>query len=361
MKYSKEDLRNFTLFLSRQKGIGPITFAQLLTHYDSVQNLLKAYLEKDISFVKNYVDFEQILNLKIVGELQKLNINFKCVWEEDYPKNLKNIADPPIVIFYKGEWDSHVLNNSLSVVGTRKATSYGSKIIKNFVPKLVEAGFSIVSGMAFGVDKLAHLSTIEASGKTIAVLASSVHTATPVNNKDVYDKILSSGGLILSEYAPDVEIVPGLFASRNRIVAGLTLGTLIVEAGAKSGALITGDLAFNYNRDVFAVPGMLDNSLSEGCNKIIKEGKAKLVQDASDILIEYGFSLSESANSYNDKIKSLTNEELEVYNSILFSPKFLEEIAMDIKKDVAKVVLQCTLLEVKGIVSKSNLGKYMVA
>lgn len=347
------DLREFTLRLSRVPGIGPKTFQLLIERYGNVSDI---YSNLDKIKLKNLSVLDSI---KINDTLISRDINYVCVWEDTYPLNLKQVSDPPIVLFYKGNLDQKI-DRSFSIVGTRDITSYGKKYAAKFAADLTDRGYSIISGMAFGVDRAAHESCLNSRGYTVAVLASSVDEPSPQNNSDIYQRILDNDGLILSETAPGEEIGPGNFPNRNRIIAGLGLGTIVVEAAEKSGSLITADLALGYGRDVFAIPGNLDNIESQGTNSLIRDSKAKLVKNIDDILIEYGV-LAIVDENHNLENKNLSLQEKEIYNSILTEAKLVEEIAKLTKKDIQEVISLCSILELKGAIAKHESGKFYIS
>ncbi|MEK7195038.1 MAG: DNA-processing protein DprA, partial [Patescibacteria group bacterium] len=205
-----------------------------------------------------------------------------------FPKRLAEIPDFPKKLFCRGNTDL-LTSECFAVVGTRKMTSYGRQAVGHLVPSLVRAGFTIVSGLALGVDAAAHESTLDVGGPTIAVLGSGVNNECigPRSNFKLAMRILDQGGLIISEYESGDPAFKGSFPMRNRIISGLSVGTLVIEADEKSGSLITGRLAAEQNRDVFAVPGNIFSPLARGTNWLLKQG-AKLVTAPDDILFGYG-------------------------------------------------------------------------
>lgn len=211
------------------------------------------------------------------------------LWGDDaYPALLKEISDPPLVIFVKG--NERVLNDpqlKIGVVGSRKNTSYGAYTIKKIVSPLSKNNVTIVSGLAYGIDALAHKQAIEDHAQTVGVLGGGVDHIYPAAHKDLYRSVMEHG-CILSEYLPDVKPLPRYFPQRNRIISGLSHGVLVVEATAKSGSLITARRALSQNREVFAVPGSIQSIYSEGTHHLIQNG-AKLVTTHTDILDEFSW------------------------------------------------------------------------
>lgn len=213
--------------------------------------------------------------------LRQKRIKYLTYFDSMYPPLLKEVFQPPWVLFLRG--DRSLLNHpSLAVVGTRKASSYGKMAIKTLIPNLVEKGLSIVSGMALGIDTLAHEAALESDGGTVAILGSGIDVIYPRQNRGLYERLLRKG-LVVSEYPPETPPHPGFFPQRNRIIAGLSYGVLVVEAAHKSGSLITAQIALESGREVFAVPGSIFSDHSVGTNRLIQQQGSKLVLSAEDI------------------------------------------------------------------------------
>lgn len=218
--------------------------------------------------------------------LDKHHIQIVTVADLTYPTYLKNIFLPPPILYVQGAV-SILTTPSLGVVGSRKATSYGKMCVEHLLPPLVHAGITIVSGGAYGIDAYAHRHTLELQGITVAVLGSGLLRPYPRENKNLFEHIVQRGGAIISPFALQAEAQQWTFPVRNRIIAGLSQGTLVVQAAASSGALITARYALDENRQVFAVPGSIFEEVSAGCHALLQEG-AILVKDGSDILKEWG-------------------------------------------------------------------------
>ena len=214
--------------------------------------------------------------------------------DSDYPPLLRATHLPPRVLYYQGAAPSTGV--CLAIVGSRVANEYGKRTVETLVPKFVEAGYTIVSGGALGIDTYAHQVTVDCGGKTVAVLGSGLNHWYPSGNKKLFESIIEKGGTILSPFEPTMGPRPFNFPARNRIISGLSRGCLVVQAAEKSGALITARFALDQGRDVFAVPGHIDDPLSAGCHKLIQDG-AKLVRNAWDILIEHGIEIPHSIES----------------------------------------------------------------
>ncbi len=216
--------------------------------------------------------------------MQTINIK-----DKNYPELLKEIYDPPQTLYVNGQLKAKE-KYPLAVVGTRKVSLYGQKTTRSLVKTLAQAGFTIISGLALGVDGIAHQTTLDVGGRTIAVLGSSLDIIYPSSHQQLAQKIIESNGVIVSEYEPKTRPSKWTFPARNRIVAGLSLGTLVIEAPKKSGALITARFALEQGREVFAVPGSVYNKNSDGCNLLIKMG-AKPVTKPEDILESFNLKL----------------------------------------------------------------------
>lgn len=274
-----------------------------------------------------------------------------------YPNLLAEIHDPPGRLYCRGNVE--LLNSPcLAVVGSRKITDYGRRAVGHFVPELASQGFTIVSGLALGVDAAAHEATLSSGGRTIAVLAGGVGDADiyPRSNYHLAKKIIRGGGLIVSECPNGTKPAKYMFPARNRIISGLSQGVLVVEADEKSGALITADFAVNEGRDVFAVPGSIFSPRSSGPNKLIRLG-AKSVASPSDILIEYGVEIASRKPAL-----STANPDERAILEILIKKEVvgLDELANDLPNQSTSVILShLSEFELKGLIKRRSDGKYI--
>jgi DNA processing protein len=233
----------------------------------------------------------------ICNECGKKNIGILSYWDDQYPKFLKEIFKPPVVLYCKGNLSE---NKSIAIVGTRKSEKKSSDIARRLSYELSQAGFTIVSGMAIGIDREAHLGALKNNGSTIGVLANGIDIVYPAYNKDIYSAILKSEkSSMISEYPPGIFAGKWTFVRRNRIISGLALGTVVVKAAKQSGALITAHHALEQNREVFVCPGLSFDSSYEGCNELIKSG-AILVSNTEDILREL--------SDYKDRIAAVEDK-----------------------------------------------------
>lgn len=233
--------------------------------------------------ILKFNDWDQVD--QIIEKSRKIDARIITFLDAVYPPLLRQIYDPPMLLWIKGS--AEVLETpGIAIVGTRRATRYGLDKAEEFTKALVRNGLTIVSGLALGVDAAAHKATLAAGGKTVAVLGSGIDNIYPSKNKGLAKDIIDQGGAVITEFEPGANPDAGNFPVRNRVVSGLTLGTLVVESGIKGGSMITARSAVDQNREVFAIPHSLDNQNGIGCNAIIKRGWGKLVQQVDDILVE---------------------------------------------------------------------------
>lgn len=343
------------------EGIGPARFKKLFFYFKNLENAWRAGIQ----------DLEQSgLDKKICEKILKLRpaISPDKEWEKltaekitaitfndkNYPKLLKQIYDPPAILYIKGNLDS-AIDMPLAVVGSRKVSTYGLQVIKDIVGALARSGLSIVSGMAYGVDTAAHETAISNGAKTVAVLASGLDSYNLSPRKQIAEKIIANGALI-SEYPFGKPAKKHHFPLRNRIVAGLVPAVLVIEAREKSGAMITPRLALEANRDVFAVPGSIYSPGSVGTNNLIKQG-AKAVTSHQEILEELGLTKIEECTN-NKNIVSASDDEKTILSLLSAEPLHIDAIAEKTQNDASKISGLLTLMEIKGIIKNLGSGNY---
>ncbi len=353
--------RKFYLAFSNFPGIGPILFTKLLKEFGSAKDawtateasllpLLKPKLTE--KFIATRKDFDPE---KYEEKLVKQKINYICLFEKNYPARLKTIKNPPIILYSKGKMVFNSEQKFLAVVGTRKVTSYGKNVTEMFASKLAEQGMIIVSGLAIGVDSAAHTACLDSHGITVAVLGNGVDICFPRENQKVYDRIVSEGGVIISEYPPGQEPTVGSFPARNRIVAGMSDGVLVTEGAADSGSLITANFGLEFKRKVFAVPGPITSSLSAAPLRLIEKG-AKLVVSPDDVIRELGIKVSDLPK--NKKVfEGLSNEEKKIIELIENESLSFDEIVRRLKLDPSKVGTILSMMEIKNLITSSE-GKF---
>ncbi len=273
----------------------------------------------------------------------------------DYPILLRQIKDPPPNLYFKGTWDINIFNNTLSVVGSRKMTRYGEIITNKLVSKIAVTGITIVSGFMYGIDAQAHNAAVEAGGRTIAVMPCGIERVHPEYQVDLYDRIINNNGLIVSEYPGDTPPALWTYPRRNRIIAGLSPILLVLEAGVKSGALITAKIAKKYNKKIFAVPGPLTSSVSMGTALLIKNG-AQIVTGAKDILSEYG--IVENNELFSKKATYGTNKvQLKILQILSEEPMGIDDLSRSVGQQISEINADITVLSLKKYLSIYE-GKY---
>ena len=280
-----------------------------------------------------------------------MKYNYFTIEDDIYPQCLKEISNPPLKLYYKGNLDLLKDERLIAVVGTRNPSSYGKLCCEYMVKKMTSANITIVSGFAKGIDSIAHKTSLLAGGKTIAVIASGLDIVYPASNLSLYREI-EEKGLILSEYEAGVKPFKFNFPQRNRIIAGLSKGTIVVESKDRGGSLITADLALEFNRDVYAVPGDVFSEYSKGCNNLIRDSKAKSLSNINELLDDYSWKIEEK--NINNKY---TQNQLLILNS-LSSEKNLDNILMETKIGQTEILAELMTLEIMGVIKSIAGGRY---
>lgn len=287
----------------------------------------------------------------------------KILYENDknFPRQLKEIKKNPKLLYVKG--NISLLNKpSIAIVGSRNYSEYGKRMTKKFTRELVNEGFSIVSGLALGIDKFAHEECIFSGGKTIAVIASGFNHIFPEENKLLYEKILKAGGCVITEYSPDTEAKKEYFPTRNRLISGLSLGTLVIEASYRSGTSITARYCIEQNRKLFCIPNSIESKNAIGTNNLIKKG-ANLVTDIEDIMKSIGKindKVQIEKNIINEENNILSGKELIIYNKLKDKPKFADEIAIITGFSITEVNIILSMLEIEDYIIKLSNNMYKV-
>lgn len=311
---------------------------------------LKTRSAEAISSGKNKINLENELAL-----LQKEELNFISFWDKEYPEQLRQTSCAPLILYYRGNI-SLLKEKQLAIVGSRKLTNYGQQAIEKIVPDIVYAGLAITSGLAMGADSYAHQITLENNGQAIAVMGNGLSWKITRGSfsYNLLKEILSNNGLVLSEFPPFFEANKFTFPARNRVISGLSLGTLIVEAAEKSGSLITANYALEQNREVFAIPGNIFSPESAGTNKLIKEG-AKCVTSSNDILEALNF-ISNFSDSKKDFIFEDKDEE-KIYKLLSFEPILIDSLIKKTGMNSGMLSAKLSLMELKGMAKTISGGK----
>ncbi len=353
------------LTLQRLPGIGVVRAKKLIDHFGGAEKVLqadaKAWAEVDKIGAKtaggmllpdyDYAD-------KQLEKLLKYGAEVVSLWDDEYPALLKQIYDPPLLLFYEGTLEI-LKRDCFAIVGTRSPSQYGINLTKSISGGLAQRGFCIVSGMARGIDSEAHKAALAAEGTTAAVLGCGIDVVYPRENSKL-KKQIAEKGVVLSEFPMETIPEGQNFPRRNRIIAGLSVGTLVAEAGLKSGALITAAYAIDQNREVFALPGDVIRSTSQGCNRLIKNQTAALASCAEDILEALGKTTKEGKTAAAVKPEpNLKGTPLALYNLLSLEPIYIDDLAQKMNLTTSEVLTVLLEMEMDGIV-KSLPGKYYV-
>ena len=359
------DDTKFWVALNRIPGIGRVRFQSLLNNFERLEDawaagpteLKSAGLEDHI--VRKITESRSEIGPDAeIERLQEAGV-VALRWDEpSYPARLKEIHDPPPILYCKGdltdadEW-------SLAVVGTRRATPYGRQVAEEMSHQLAANGITVVSGLARGIDAIAHKAALDAGGRTIAVLACGLDVVYPPEHKKLAAQIPENGALV-SDYPLGTEPRGDYFPRRNRIMSGMALGTLVVEGDIKSGALITARLAIDQNREVFAVPGSVFSPQSRGTNTIIGRGEAKLVQTVEDVLEELNLTMVPQQMEMNELIPA-TDTEADILRHISKEPVHVDEVCRESGLPVSTVSSLLAMMELKGLVKQMAPMAYVRA
>ena len=317
------------------------------------QNIDGLSIKKSQNFIKarKKLDVE-----KAFKEVKRRNISFLTYEDENYPFMLKQIFNPPAVLYYKGDLSRINFNKTLAVVGSRRASSYSKDALKLVLSGLKDTDITIVSGLASGIDTTAHNIAIDNNLSTIGVIASGFDFVYPSQNRELYEKIERENGIIFTEYYPTFEPLKYRFPQRNRIVSGLSYGTVVAEASLKSGALITANLTLEQGRELMCIPGLITNPNTQGIYKLIKNG-ANLTTCTEDILSVLGWQIQQQKLELEQAF-DFTEEETKILSCIDIEEKGFDEIQETTQMDVDTLLTNLTLLELKGIIRKVEGDRY---
>jgi DNA processing protein len=361
------------LRLSNADNVGPVTFAKLLTHFGTIDYALGASVSEMAKIdgigsktAEHIASTRSKFNLMAELELaEKLGVWIINLSDERYPSALKQIYDPPPVLYIKGNLCAGD-NLCIAIVGSRRCSLYGQEQASRFAHLLSSAGFTVCSGMARGIDTAAHQGALSAGGRTIAVQGCGLANIFPPENRKLFELICESGACI-SELPLQYEPLAENFPPRNRIIAGLSLGTIAIEAGLNSGALITAKSALENNREVMAVPGKIDSPLSRGTHQLIKQG-AKLIESVEDVMEALGYigeQLRDYAGTATAKISekmeaslfdvsqlNLTEQEKMIYDCLDKEPSYIDQIITETDLLPGNINASLISLQLKGLVKQ---------
>ena len=346
------------------KGIGPAKLSILLERFGSIKEAWNAPRSKleplglDRKSIESLEERRNNLNLdEELVKVKKIGAGL-LIWDSpDYPRYLREIPNSPPLLYVKGELKS-LDQWALAVVGTRRLTTYGRQVTREIVSDLVRNQVTIVSGLAKGIDAEAHKSALDAGGRTIAVLGSGVNYIYPSVHRTLAQRIVSGRGAILSDYPLGTAPESRNFPPRNRIISGLSMGVLVIEAGERSGALITAEFGLEQDREIFAVPGNINSPASKGTNQLINRG-AKLVQNVDDVLEELNFTLIPE-HIKADKILPDSPEEAILLDHLSRQPTHIDELTRQAGLPTSLVSSTLTMMELKGMVQQVGAMNYVV-
>jgi len=295
---------------------------------------------------------------KAIEIFQCQNIKLLFAEDKNYPQKLLQIPAYPLFLFYKGDF-LPCDNFSFAFVGSRNITLDGKRVIENFIPALKKAGFTLVSGLARGVDAYSQKEMLKNKGRTIGILGSGIDKIWPKENFSLAKEIINGQGVIFSEFPLGTDPLPFNFPRRNRIISGLSLGILVVEGKEKSGSLITAKIALQQNREVFAIPGSPFKSQAKGANLLIKKSEAKLTQSIDDILEEFSF-IQCQKEIQKKQYQPQNNKEKNILDILQAEPKFLDYIVEKTSLTSAEVLSTLTILEMKEVVRNLGMGQWVL-
>ena len=349
--------------LAMVSGVGPLLRQQLLEHFGTPDAILSAApsdlynvrgigpkLAKRIAAADEAIDVEAELRIVRAHDLQLI-----LEGNNDYPRLLTEIHDPPGLLFLRGQLlPSDRL--AVGIVGMRHASRYGLAQAERLAGGLARAGLTVVSGLARGIDGAAHYGALAAGGRTIGILASGVLNIFPPEHNRLADQIVAAGGALISEQPPRMEPIAGMFPQRNRIISGLSLGVIVVEAAERSGALITARHAMEQGREVFAVPGRVDQRHARGCHRLIRDG-AKLVESVDDVLEELGPLVEAAPRADGKTIRhpaelKLNEIEQQVLQAVGTAPTMIDTVATECRLPIHRVLSTISVLEMRRLVCR---------
>lgn len=353
-------------WLNSAKGISNRKIEKLLEYFnyktsylwDNFENekfnlkILDLNIINDLS--KSKSDFEEKLLIKLYEE----NVSIVTSFDNEYPSKLKNIDGAPYILYYKGNLKK-INDISIAVVGSRKATAYGKWAAEKLTSEIAELGVNIISGLATGIDAIAHKTAIKYNAKTVGVIGSGIDICYPRSNENLYKEIEDKNGVIITEHPFGMQPMPNNFHARNRIISGLSDGVLIIEAQERSGTLITAGHAADQGREIFAVPGNIDSLYSKGTNLLIKDG-AKVTTCVDDIIVEIPELKEKIRKKQVVDYSCLTDEEIIILNCLKSGKKTISEIN-ELTNIEAKTLLSLlTLLEMKGAVKQFTGNSFVL-
>lgn len=359
----------YQIALTKVKQIGDYHARILLNHFDSAEQVFlasKKQLEKidgigtvRASFIKSFKNFRACEQEMI--KMERADIHSLFIKDTNYPKRLAEIIDAPTLIYFKGQFDT-ITRKSISIVGTRGNTAYGKEICEDIIAGLSKFSVNIVSGLAYGIDTIAHTAALKNNLPTLAILAHGLDSIYPISNKSLSEKIIFNGGL-LTEFRLGTPPDKPNFPKRNRITAGICDALIVIESGSKGGSLISASIAHSYHKEVFAVPGRMNDYKNEGCNQLIKENKAMILTSAEDIAKELGWNTSNNIKnipqlSFNFELNEIEKEIINLFDTQ--SPIHIDLIIKKMMISPGQVHQGLLNLEMKNLIKSLPGNQYCV-
>ena len=353
------------LQLSFVRGMTAAGLRKIVEHYGEPDRITESSPDFFASMHLRSVQFEHLQDYtayeshaeKQLTTAEKHGTRIVTLWDDEYPAALKEIYNPPAFFFVKGmlvPQDSH----AIAIVGTRGMTEYGRRVTESFARSFVEHGVTVVSGLARGVDSIAHSAALRYSGRTIAIVASGLDVISPSLANQLAEKIAHNGAVV-TEYKMGVKALPAYFPQRNRIISGISLGTLVVESATDGGAMITAGFALDQNRAIFAIPGRTFDPKSSGTNLLIKESRAKLVTSPEDVLVEFGITEKKADTQAQGPPANISLFEKKILDVLNNEPRHIDDLAEAASMSSSEVLVNLLSLELKGLV-RQMAGKMFV-
>lgn len=370
-------MNRIILHLSLITGVGPAVILKIVRvlPYERFEELYQWSVQH---FVYRAGISEQAAKLIVQGLLddvvlekelrliEQYGINVITLDEREYPALLRVTYLPPIVLYWQGR-SFDILDRAVAMIGSRKATTYGQRAIESFVPNLVAAGWSLVSGGALGADTMVHKASLRAGGKTIAVIGSGLLCPYPRSNIKLFEAIIERGGMVMSPFPLTMEALPGNFPARNRIISGLSSATVVIQAAAKSGALITALFALEQGRDVCALPGPFDDPLSEGCHALLQEG-AQVVTSAETILKILGSEIYktvrtqehifEQVDSEREPLERIVKQVKDPVVEACKIPQTFDDLCLLLGYDELQLQERLVTLQLEKVIDQDIMGRW---
>ena len=363
-----EDYSKYWLAFASIEKIGSVFIKTLYDHFGSIKSAWCAGPDDLLRIEKltkrQVTDFlterDKTDPDKCIAYIEEKNIKFLNITDEKFPYLLKHIPSAPVTLFYKGDLERCNFDRTLSVVGSRKASENAKTILSKIIAEFKGTDLCIVSGLAMGIDACAHRAALKNELKTIGVIASGFDFTYPTQNKDLYKMIEDDGGVIFSEYWPSFQPMTWRFPHRNRIVTGLSMGTLVAEAAIKSGALISANCCLEQGRELMCMPGLLTNPNTEGVYKLIRNG-ATVITRAQDILdaLDWQFESIKKTDSVCIDNLNLDEDERNVFYRIARQDCTMDELCCELSLDFAELTVILMNLELKGYIRQTSGGKYI--